>query len=95
MEKETEIYLVKYSRGSYDDYYEVNLFATNNEFTAKQYIDKFNTILKKWKNFLESMELRALRSENEEDFLDSHPITYRYHDIVGINEAGYERIKCR
>ena len=93
--KANKIYLVKYSAGSYDDYYEVNLFATNNEFTAKKYVDRFNTILQKWKNFLETMNSEALNSENEEDFLDKHPILYRYHDIVEINQAGYEQIKCR
>ena len=89
------MYLVKYSKGSWDDYFEVTLFVTESEDTAKEYVDKFNTILNKWKSFLENNkpDLMSLSMEDYDAFHDKYPILYRYYDVTEINGAKYEQIK--
>ena len=46
-----QMYIVKYSIGSYDDWREVDLFVTEYGEFALEYAAKFNTMLKKWKDF--------------------------------------------
>ena len=89
------MYLVKYSKGSWDDYFEVPLFVTESEDIAKEYVDKFNTILKKWKSFFEDTkpDIISLSSEDYNAFYDKYPILYRYYDVTEINGAKYEQIK--
>ena len=41
-----KIYIVKYSRGSYDDCSEEIIFATLKKSTATKYVTRFNKILK-------------------------------------------------
>ena len=45
------IYIVKYSKGNYDDWIEIDLFVTKHKQTAIDYVAKFNTILEEWKDF--------------------------------------------
>ena len=50
MEKQ-KIYIVKYAKGSYEDYEEITIFATMDEIKAKDYISKYNMILDKLKTY--------------------------------------------
>ena len=55
-----KMYLVHYSGGYYDDYYVHTIFATADKSVAEKYVDKFNTILDKWKSYYSQFE-----SDNE------------------------------
>jgi hypothetical protein len=52
----TNYYLVKYYGGSYEDIFDVVLFATNKKSTATKYCTKFNKMLKKWKDYYKQFE---------------------------------------
>ena len=49
-------YLVRYSGGSYDDYYSAVVFVTNKKSTATKYCTKFNKLLGKWKTYYSQFE---------------------------------------
>ena len=51
-------YLVRYSGGSYDDYYSSVIFVTNKKSTATKYCKKFNNGLKKWKDYYKQFETK-------------------------------------
>ncbi|GAG31669.1 unnamed protein product, partial [marine sediment metagenome] len=51
-------YIVKYSGGTYDDYYEHNVFVSVNKSKATKYVTKFNNILKKWKDYYAQFEYK-------------------------------------
>ena len=51
-----KIYIVRYCGGSYDDWYESNVFVTDKKTTATKYVTKFNKTLKKWKNHYKQFE---------------------------------------
>ena len=44
-----KMYVVSYSIGSYEDYYEINIFVTDKIETAISYVAKFNKLLKRLK----------------------------------------------
>lgn len=45
------IYIVKYHGGGYDDAYIATIFVTEKKSTAEKYCTRFNTMLKKWKDY--------------------------------------------
>ena len=51
-----KMYIVRYSGGSYDDWYEANVFVTDKKATATKYVTKFNKLLKKWKKHYKQYE---------------------------------------
>lgn len=55
-----KIYLVKYCGGSYEDYYDTIIFATNKKSRATKYVTKFNKILKKWKLYYKQYETNEM-----------------------------------
>jgi hypothetical protein len=51
------LYIVNYRRGNVDEgFRRVNLFVTMEEETAKKYVQKFNSILKKCKKYWDDWE---------------------------------------
>ena len=85
-----KIFLVMYSTGSWDDYTEINLFATYSEDYAKAYIEKFNTILNKWKQHWKKFD--------DDDQLwrqDGFKNFDRFHQITDMNTAWYYPIQIR
>lgn len=52
------MYIVRYCGGSYDDWYESNIFVTDKKSTATKYVTKFNKSLKKWKNHYKQYEVK-------------------------------------
>jgi hypothetical protein len=46
-----KIYLAKYSMGHYDDYREINVFASHDKDLVEKWIEKFNSKLEVWKNY--------------------------------------------
>ena len=83
------MWVVKYSTGSYDDFYTVNVFVTTNEETAQAYCEKFNRILTKWKDYWDTIV-------NEDNCLgDDEYNFHRWCRISGMNLAYYDKIQIR
>lgn len=89
------MYLVKYSKGSWDDWHEVNVFVTESEEVAQEWIEKFNNKLEVWSEFFRSLRYEGLSIEASDALYDTHPIVLRYYDVVEINSASYELIEKR
>jgi len=49
------MYIVKYNGGSYEDYYEKDIFVTDSFEVAEKYVSKFNSILCKWKLYYDRL----------------------------------------
>jgi hypothetical protein len=81
--------VVKYSSGSWDDYFVHDVFTTTNEEKAKAYVEKFNRIIEKWHIYWDTIA-------NDDDFGDDDTFNYdRYHQITDINRAWYDKIEIR
>lgn len=88
------MYLVKYCGGSYDDYYSTVIFATNNKKLATKYITKFNSILKKWKNYYSQFEdKKDVFNWIKEEYVNQH--FNRWNSLRDISKCYYEEIKVR
>lgn len=90
-----EIYVVKYSKGSYDDYYEVTVFATTKKSTATKYVTKFNSILKRWKKYYGQYE--ELRYGTVSWIKDEHIKKHfkRWSKLNRFNKCYWESVKIR
>lgn len=88
------IYLVRYYGGSYDDYFNSIVFATEDEKTATEYVEKFNTILKKWQDYYSQFE-----EEQSQGFIwikqEYAKYSRRWHQLNQITECYYEKIPIR
>jgi hypothetical protein len=58
LERKPKIYLVKYWGGDWDDHYTHIVFATTNKSVATKYVKKFNSVLKKWKEYYKQFEYK-------------------------------------
>lgn len=86
-----KIYLCKYSSGSYDDYGEWDVFATFDKDKAQKWVDKFNTKLEKWKEYM-------ISQRDPDDFggdWPKFPLRRKYWKIIETNEAFIEEIEIR
>jgi len=79
-----KIYLVRYSRRDWEDYYDVTVFATQDESKAKAYVVKFNRLLEKWK---------AYYDENWQDLPNDGSLLYER--IYQVNMCDYCEIELR
>lgn len=85
-----KIYVVQYSTGAYESFEKVMVFATESEEIAIKYIDKFNTILKKWQEYY------AQFFNSDDDSSDQLRKYYqRWDSINDVNKAFYEEIEIR
>ena len=50
------MFIIKRSEGSWDDYFEKDIFITTDEETAKKYCDKANNLLPKLKEFYNQLD---------------------------------------
>jgi hypothetical protein len=89
------IYLVKYSGGSYDDYYNVIVFATTKKSKATKYCAKFNRILKKWKEYYSQYEedKYGWKWIYKEEYINQY--FNRWYKLKNINKCNYEKIPVR
>ena len=88
-EEKQYMLVVKYSQGSWDDYFVHDVFATTVEEKAKAYVEKFNRIIEKWHIYWDTIA-------NDDDFGDDDTFNYnRYHQITDINTAWYDKIEIR
>lgn len=84
------MYIVKYSAGEWDDYYQVNIFVTADKELAEKYVEKFNSILKKWKDyFSQFVDEYGLFKEEYEEMYD------RYYVITKVDICYYNEIEFR
>jgi hypothetical protein len=59
-----QAYIVQYSTGSYDDYYQELVFVTYDKEKAIDYCQKFNAILDKWFRYYDEL-LKGLTYDDE------------------------------
>jgi hypothetical protein len=86
---EEDLFIVKYSKGCWDDFVKVTVFVTKSEVTAKEYVDKFNRILLRWKRYWSVLE------GSDEWYEDNCTNFARWNLIKEMNEAYYEKIQTR
>lgn len=82
------MYIVKYNYGSYDDFTRINVFVTNDEEKAKAYVEKFNAILKKWKEYWKQYE-------NEDGWMEDEDKFQKWLRIADMGKAYYCEIEVR
>ena len=88
------MYIVKYQGGSYEDFYEKNVFVTNKKSTATKYVTRFNKLLKKWKNYYKQFETNNLGiSWIADKHIDKH--FNRWNQLGNISTAFWEEIEQR
>jgi hypothetical protein len=88
-----KIYIVGYSKGSYSDYQEINIFATSKKSTATKYVTRFNKILKQ-------LEEDNKKFEKPNDFMnwikdDCFQYYRRWSEVREINNAFWEELNLR
>lgn len=89
-----KMFIVKYDGGSYDDYYEVGIFVTDDKSKATKYCTKFNKMLKKWSKHYEQYEedrhgMTVIKDEFVEEHFD------RWCRLKDINRCYCEEIDLR
>ena len=90
-----KIYIVRYSRGSYDDYHEIDLFGTLSKDVAEIYIKKFNRILNAYKDFYKQFEYEQypgmtwIKKEYVNDYFD------RWIFLSETNKAFIDELNIR
>jgi hypothetical protein len=90
------LYIVNYCRGNVDEgFRRVNLFVTMEEETAKKYVQKFNSILKKCKKYWDDWENEMISIHADSYMFCTHTNMDRYYLITDIDEAFYEKIEKR
>ena len=90
----TSYYLVRYYGGSYDDYYNAVIFATNKKSTATKYCTKFNKLLKKWKNYYKQYETKEYgMSWLAQEHIEKHFM--RWNRLQKISRCYYEVVSVR
>lgn len=87
-------YLVRYCGGSYDDFYSIVIFVTDKKSIAAKYCDKFNKILKRWKDYYKQFEtdnfgVKWIADEHVEKYFD------RWISLRNITKCYYEEVPFR
>jgi len=89
-----KIYIVRYCGGSYDDWYESNVFVTDKKTTATKYVTKFNKTLKKWKNHYKQFEGKELGwNWIKEEYVEQH--FNRWNSLQNIKNCYWSEIEFR
>jgi ABC-type transporter Mla maintaining outer membrane lipid asymmetry ATPase subunit MlaF len=85
------MYLVAYSQGVWDDYVKIDVFVTHDESKAQTYVDKFNTLLDKWKSYFNEIV------DMENAWLIAHVDgrTERAYQVWNVNRAYIDKIELR
>jgi hypothetical protein len=84
-------YLVYYSQGVWDDHVYINIFVTHDETKAQTYVDKFNTLLDKWKSYFNEI----VDMENAWLIAHADEKTKRVYQIWNVNRAYIDKIELR
>lgn len=90
----SKCYIVKYYGGQYDSYYEVIIFATLNQKTAIKYINKFNGILKKYKDYYTQFEKKEHGYQwIRDEYIDKYYT--RLSSLRDVTKCYYEEVEVR
>lgn len=88
-----KIYTARYSSADHDgiDY---DIFVTENKALAEAYVEKFNSILKKWKDYYSQFEEDIdgwvwIKEEHNELYF------HRWHTLKGVNGCYVGEIEIR
>lgn len=88
------MYIVRYYGGSYDDFYEANVFVTDKKSTATKYVTKFNKMLKKWKDYYKQFETDDLGiTWIADEHADKHFM--RWNSLQNVTKCYLDEIECR
>ena len=88
------MYIVSYCGGSYDDWYEVNIFVTNKKAAATKYVTKFNKMLKKWKEHYKQYEEKKNGIEwIKDEYVEQH--FDRWNVLQNINKCYWSEIELQ
>lgn len=89
-----KIYLVRYYGGSYEDSYDAVIFATTSESKAKKYSQRFNRILKKWKEYYSQFEEVKYGSILciKDEYIDKFD---RWNKLCRVSRCYYQEIELR
>jgi hypothetical protein len=85
-------YIVKYRGGEYEDFYTKDIFITSDFEKVKKYVKKFNSILKKWKEYYSKYEDKSL---GWADSSAPYHIFEAWYRLRMIDECYYEEIEIR
>jgi hypothetical protein len=89
-----KMYIVRYCGGSYDDWYEINVFVTDKKATATKYVTKFNKTLKKWKEYYKQYESKKLGINwIKDEYVEQH--FNRWNSLQNINKCYWNEIELR
>jgi len=99
-------YIVKYSTGSYDDYYEGTMFVTFDKNVAENYVKKFSKMVENYKDFYRTFEEhrypKLLLDPKYTDLGDDNclPEEYskywsRWYQLYEFNKCYIEEIEIR
>jgi hypothetical protein len=89
-----KMYIVRYCGGSYDDWYEDNMFVTDKKATATKYVTKFNKILKKWKEHYKQYEGKEFGMDwIKKEYVEQH--FNRWNSLRDITKCYWNEIELR
>ena len=91
MENKQYMYLVNYSRGVWDDYALISVFVTHDETKAQAYVDKFNTLLDKWKSYYKE----TVDVDNAWLMAHADEKVKRAYELLEVNKAYINKIEVR
>jgi hypothetical protein len=95
MEKQ-KIYVVYYSKGSYEDYEKIIIFATNNEDKAIRYACRYMEILNKLrKHYMQFAKDKEYRRETLCEMYRNTPIGNRFDSIMNLGHCNWEEVELR
>ena len=85
------MYIVSYSKYTYEDEQTFHVFVTDNEKKAIEYVNRFNGILDKWSKYYSRYtgRDRYIKDEYEERY------GRRWWELKHTNEAYYEEVEFR
>jgi hypothetical protein len=85
------MYLVKYHGGDIDDSYSTAIFVTVSKYTADKYAEKFNAILKKYKDHYKKYEDE--QGWAKEEYVQEY--SERWWQLQNITACYVEEIELR
>lgn len=79
----SKIYIATYSNGSYDDYYTVNVFASQDRELVLKWVEKFNSKLKHWQEYFSQFSHEWNRTSIKDEYFSK----INYDTFCGVMEC--------
>ena len=74
-----KLFIISFSASYYEDYHDCNLFVTDDIEVALKYCAKFNTMLKRWKDYFNEVVWSDEENYDEKKFYDRACQIYEVH----------------